>query len=268
MSEAQTIADLAVKAGAEPKVVVTPSGRTFLVTPDGHEAKEVTQANAVPPILPGQIEQTVTLQTVDSLVDYVNRFKGEDTLLFADIASNSIVALIDYHGHDKPAHVLHSAKLSLPYSEEWRTWTQADKRLVPQLEFARFLEENAADVAAPSGADLLEACRDLHAVRRVNFKKAVRTATDNESFEYTDETEARTAGGLELPTKFLLRLPVYFDHATTDLYAFLRWKLDDGSLSLGIALHRAEHVRQAIFRQIVQDVASRTDRGAVFGRPN
>jgi uncharacterized protein YfdQ (DUF2303 family) len=135
-----------------------------------------------------------------------------------------------------------------------------------QLEFARFLEENAADVASPSGADLLEACRDLQAVRKVNFKKAVRTATDNESFEYSDETEARTSGGVELPTKFLLRFPVYFGHTETDLFAFLRWKLDDGTLNLGVALHRAEHVRQAVFSHIVFDVADRTGCQAVFGR--
>jgi len=50
------------------------------------------------------------------------------------------------------------------------------------------------------------------------------------------------------------------------LFAFLRWKLDDGALSLGVALHRAEHVRQDVFKAIVDDAAARTERPAVFGR--
>lgn len=266
MGEAETIADLAVKASAAPSIISAPSGRRFLVAPEGYTYKDITEPNTVEELLPEYIAQAVTLQTVDSLVDYVNRFKTTDTVLLADISTNSIKAAIDYHGPALPGWMRHTATLVLPFSEEWRTWTAGDKRLTPQLEFARFLEENAADIISPAGADLLDACRDLHAVRKVNFKKAVRTSTDNETFEYTDETEARTTGGVELPTKFSLYLPVYFDGDPVSLYAFLRWKLDDGSLLLGVALHRAEHVRQALFKSIVQDVAARTERPALFGK--
>jgi len=266
-TEAQAIADLAIKAAGTPVAIRTAEGREFLVTPEGHDVKDVTEPNAVARKLPGHIGQAVTLQTVGSLIDYANRFKTDTTVLFADITANAIKAMIDYHGPAAPAHLGHTATMALPFSEEWKTWTAVHNKLVPQLEFARFLEENAADVAAPSGADLLEACRDLQAVRKVNFKKAVRTATDHENFEYSDETEARTSGGIELPTKFLLRIPVYFGDRETELYAFLRWRLDEGALLLGVALHRAEHVRQAVFKQIVLDAAERTDRPAVFGRP-
>jgi uncharacterized protein YfdQ (DUF2303 family) len=263
-TEAQAIADLAVKH-RQPIILKTEDGREFLIRPSDTSMQDVSEPNAAPVYLPDHIAQAVTLQTVDSLVEYANRFKTDNTVLFADIDTNSLVAAIDYHAPDSPAHVSHTAKLTLPHSVEFKTWAHASGKLVGQLEFARFLEENAADVAAPSGADLLEACRDLHAIRKVNFKKAVRTATDNENFEFTDETEARTSGGVEVPTKFLLKIPVYFGGETTELYAFLRWRLDDGALNLGIVLHRAEHVRQAVFKQIVMDAAHRTSLPAVFG---
>jgi hypothetical protein len=53
----------------------------------------------------------------------------------------------------------------------------------------------------------------------------------------------------------------------TEVFAFLRWKMDDGALTLGIQLHRAEHVRQAVFKQIVVDMF-RAAPGcpAVFGK--
>ena len=266
MSEAESIAKLAVKAEGA-KILKTADGREFLVTAD-RAPQDVTEPNAVKTHTPDHIVQGVTLQTVDSLVDYANRFKTDDTVLFADIEHNAIVAAIDYHAPGAAAHVHHNAKLTLPFSVEWKTWTAINGRLMPQLEFARYLEENAADIAAPSGADLLEACRDLQAVRKVNFKKAVRTATDHENFEYSDETEARTSGGIELPTKFLLNIPVYFDDEYRAVYAFLRWKLDDGSLHLGVQLHRPEHVRQAVFKQIVMHAAAGTARPSVFGRPS
>lgn len=265
-TEAQTIADMAVKAAAVPQVVKTHYDREFLILPEGMKSQDVTEPNAVEPLLLDHIKQAVTLQTVESLVEYVNRFKTDTTLLFADIQANSIKALLDYHAADVPKYLGHVATMALPFSEEWRTWTAIDGRLFPQLEFARFLEENSADIAAPSGAELLEACRDLQAKRNVNFTKAVRTSSDNENFEFTDETTARTKGGVELPTKFQLSLPVYFGDASTALFAFLRWKLDDGALTLGVKLHRAEHVRQAVFKQIVIAAAEKTERTVVFGK--
>ena len=273
-TEAQAIADLATKASGphDPRLLDAPGGRTLLFRPLNMIEEDVSDPTRKVE-RPGHIRQEVTLQTVDSLVDYVNGFKTSTTVLFADIALNRIVALIDYHeGSDggssgEADHLFHRATLALPYSEEWKTWAAVHGKLVGQREFACFLEENAADVAAPSGADLLDTVRDLHAIRKVNFKKAVRTTTEHENFEYSEETEARSStGGVEVPTKFLLRLPVYFGDAPTELYAFLRWKLAEGSLTLGVALHRAEHVRQAVFKQIVQDVSERAERPAMFGK--
>lgn len=265
MTEAAAIADLATRSAAKPEVHTTGDGREFLVLPASYSSMDVTPENKIPALLPDHIRQRVTLQTTDSLIGYVNRFKGKTTTLFADIDRDRVVAVIDYHGAE-PMHADHIGTLTLSRSVEWNLWNGISGKLMGQHEFARFLEENAADIAAPSGAELLEACRDLHAVRRVNFKKAVRTASDNENFEYTDETEAKTKGGIELPTKFLLRLPVYFGEPETELYAFLRWKLDEGELKLGVALHRAEHVRQAVFKKIVVAVAEGTDCQAIFGR--
>lgn len=267
-TEADAIAKLAVDAAA-PALIKSEQGREFLVIPADRTAKDVTEPNAVADLLPDHIRQGVTLQTVDSLVDYTNRFKTDTTALFADIAANSIRAVLDYHAPTKADHGAHVANMALPFSEEWKTWTGIDGKLMEQLEFARFLEENTADIVAPSGADLLEACRDLQAVRKVDFRKAVRTNTDNESFEYSDDvaaTSRSTGKAVEVPSKFELSLPVYFGGANTPLTAFLRWKLEEGNLRLGVKMHRAEHVRQAVFKQIVLDAAERTERPAVFGR--
>lgn len=264
-TEVDAIAGLAVQAAGRTEILTTSKGREFLVEPDG-SYHDVTEPNAVPKVLPDHILQAVTVQTADSLADYVNRFATPETLLFADIDQDLIVAAVDYHGPGEAKHLDHKASLKLPRSMEWKCWADIDGKLMGQLDFARFLQENAADIVAPDAADILEACRDLHAVRKVNFTKAVRTQTDNENFEYTDETEARTRGGLELPTEFKVLIPVYFGGRYVELAAFLRWKLDEGQLTLGVRLHRPEHVRQAMFKEVVDDVATRTSRLAVFGK--
>lgn len=274
-TEAGAVAALAAKASGG-HVVKSGDNREFLIVPSGFSEKEISDAYGLKLAKPKYIKQTVTIETADSLVDYVNRFKGADTMLFAEISSNRIVALIDYHTSSEDAggdpdmqgsHVAHRAKLELPFSEEWVLWNKIGGNLMGQLEFARFLEENAADVRAPDAGELLDACRDLQIRRKVNFTKAVRTSSDNENFEYSEETNATKKGDLELPTKFKLGMPVYFGDAEVEVYAFLRWKIDEGgSLKLGIQLHRVEHVRQAVFKKIVLDVADRTKCPAVFGK--
>lgn len=270
-NQAETIADL-TRNQATAHVVASKDGREFLIVPEGMAKHDIPDEFGLKRTMPSYLQQSVTLQTVDSLVDYANRFKGADTVLFADISSSRIVAVLDFHTAaigDKIPEVrraAHRADMQLPYSEEWKLWSGIDKQLKGQLEFARFIEENGADVRAPDAAELLEAVRDLQANRKVNFTKAVRTSSDNENFEYTNETNAASRGGIELPTKFKLGLPVYFGEPDTELFAFLRWKLDEGALTLGIALHRAEHVRQAVFKQIVLAVGLRTECPVVFGK--
>lgn len=266
MSEAKEISELAVKAAGQAKSVVMKNGREFLVVPKDCQHIEVTLPHACEVLAPETITATVTLQNADALIAYLNRFKSEHSLVFADVADSRIVAAVDYHGKDVPALVSHRATLALPFSEEWKTWTAISGALKPQLEFARFIEENAPDIKAPAAADLLEAVRDLQARRSVNFIAAVRTDTDNESFEFNDNTEARSKGDLELPTKFLLSIPVYFGDSPVEMQAFLRWKLDDGKLQLGIKLHRAEHIRQAAFRLIVTAATEATGVLSVFGK--
>jgi uncharacterized protein YfdQ (DUF2303 family) len=265
-NQAETIADLAVKANGTPQVVSTPGGREFLLKPMGLSSEDVTPRNKLDMLMPKLIEQAVTLQNADALSDYLNRFKDDNSLMFADVERNRIVGAIDYHDRAKAALVKHRAVLDLPFSEEWKVWSEIDGKLMPQLEFARFIEENAPDIKAPDAGTLLDSVRDLQAKRSVNFIKAVRTASDNENFEYNDTTEARAKGDIELPTKFVMSIPVYFGDPDTEVQAFLRWRLDEGNLKLGIKLHRAEHIRQAAFRLIITGAMERTGLLAVFGR--
>jgi uncharacterized protein YfdQ (DUF2303 family) len=263
-NQAETIERLAQAAAVITKID-TADGRTFAIVPTTHRRDDITAPGWLPPNKPAYIKEAVTVQTLDSLVEYVNKFKTADTMLFADVAQNSIDAAIDYHGKAQAEHVVHEASMALTFSEEWNAWNAINDKLMKQLDFARFIEENSADIVAPTGAELLEVCRDLQAVRSANFKRAIRTNTDHENFEFSDNTDMRSKNGVEVPTKFELSIPVYFGERNVPLQAFLRWNLVGEQLALGIRLHRPEHVRQAMFKEIVLGAADRTSLPAVFG---
>ncbi len=161
-TEAEAVAELARQAKLEGHTVVTLDDREFLIVPAGFASQDVTPAHKLAIHVPDHIRQSVMLQTTDSLVEYCNLYKGENTLLFADIASNTIACQIDYHQpNSEAAFVAHRATLALNHSTEWLDWSRISGKLMEQLDFARFIEENVADVRAPTGADLLECIRDI-----------------------------------------------------------------------------------------------------------
>ena len=265
--DAQVIADLARKG--EARVLTTADGREFAVYPNEQHLKELT-----PPGFTSKaaehIKQAVTLTAKDSFVEYLNAYKGPATRTFAEIASGQFVALLDYHTpqHDAPsAHVAHRATFALKPSEEWLRWSAISGKLKTQAEFVRFLEENMADIAEPSGADILELAKDFAANRKVNFTQSYRSQTGDTSFDYAVEIEGRSkTGHIDVPNKFVLRMPIYYGEPTANITAFLRFNIDDGRLGLGIELHRPEYVRQACFEQIGVEIADRTGTPMHYGK--
>lgn len=227
---------------------------------------------------PGRIATLVAVETEQSLAAYANRFKTTASTLFASIATDTIVAVIDYHGSTRdvagadgdplafsPSFREHRVTLKLVRSLEWLAWAAVDGKLMPQLGFVRFLEENREDIHSPDAATILEACRDLQGLTKVDFRSVVREDSDNYKLEYAEEATARPKGDITLPSEFILSLPVYFDDVEVQVAALLRWKIDDGHLSLGLKLKRAERIRQAQFKQIVVGLHEATGLQALYG---
>lgn len=266
VTEASVVADLAREA-MPPQLIESEDGRQFLVTHESMRVQDVTDPHDLFVHKPSYAKQTVILQTTASLVDYIDRYKLPQTSIFADIEKDRMEAIIDYHGPSQADHKAHRAHFVLKRSEEWKAWTSFADRMIGQLEFVRFLEENAIDVTVPDAGTLMDITRDIHGLRKVRFEKAVRASSNNENFEYTVDNEAKTKGGVELPTNFEIRIPVYFDEPPVIIKAFLRWQIDpeEGGLKLGIKLHRPEYVRQEEFQRIVSDVGFKVERPVVYG---
>jgi len=261
------IADLA-REGTSAELIEAKNGRQLMLHQPGLSIVDITSQHGLHTCKPEYIKQRVSLQKVDSLVEYLNRYKNNETTVFADISSNRLVGVIDYHGTEANflAHVAHT---QLRVSEEWALWTKNSGQMMRQLDFARFVEENAADISHPAAGEILDAVRDLQSARKKSFTGSVRTSSDNENFSFASETDARGAGGIELPTKFTLYIPVYFGEQPVQVKAFLRSNVEEsGALSLGLVLSRTEFVRQAEFERIALDVADATDCQVLYGTIN
>jgi len=269
-TEAGQIAALALAAGKVPQLISGPDGRMFAAVPSGVELRDVTTPNATKSIKPDIIRQSVTLQTAESLIDYVQRFKTDNTVLFADIDTDTIVAAIDYHGQTEADLVAHKAVLKLPRSLEWQLWDQIDGELLSQLEFARFIEENMAHFVRPEPGNLLELVNNIQAIEKVDFRAKVRTNSENVDFDIATSTEAFAnvqGEKLTLPSAFTISIPIYFGEEDRHLEARLRWKKSQSEgLTLGIMLLRKEQERQAEFKAVVERITAGVNLTSIYGR--
>ncbi len=97
---------------------------------------------------------TAKLDTLASLIDFANRFKGADSALYAlpERKAPTLQAVINYHraGADGQAEFCdHRGHYAFPISDEWRAWTEFDGKAMEQGEFAAFLEDRITDVVHP-----------------------------------------------------------------------------------------------------------------------
>lgn len=278
----EVVRDLAIATTA-PRTVTGPDGVVYAVIWRGQSQmlERLTPEGGLETKPPGRIRQTVELATSESLIDYAKRFRDGRSVFFADVDADKIVCVLDYHSSSRDDISLgnpdawqattaanfgeHVAELNLRRSLEWAAWSKADGAMVQQLDFVRFLDDNRDDIISPDAGTVIDACRDLQSLRRVKFNAVARLDSDNVSIEFDDETTA-TARQIDMPASFLVRMPVYFEGETVDIEAALRWRVEDGKLLLGLRLKRAERVRQAMFRQVVGEIAEATGVQALYGR--
>lgn len=270
-TDAATGATLALMADAAIAVqmVTDSSNRDWAIRRNDFTVEQVTPANKADVYMPKNIKASPKLQTTASLIAYLHRFKNNNSVVFADIKSDTLVGVIDHHleaGVEKDAARLcdHVVTLALPKSEEWAKWTGSNERLMSHTEFASFLEENSFDVVSPAGADLLELCRDLQVKQDMSFASSIRMG-DAVSISYSKEEDATTKQNMTLPVSFTISIPVYFGEAAVDLTCFMRRKISDGKLMLGYKIIRMEATRQREFNRVANEVEVATNLTTIYG---
>ncbi|MEN6533339.1 MAG: DUF2303 family protein [Bryobacteraceae bacterium] len=248
--------------GAEPLAVI------------GNAQKVESLARFFPP---PRIRREVLLLEASSFIDYVNRFKTGNTLIFANVTETgaSFTAMLDYHGAApelKPAYCEHVAKFGAIPTPEWKIWLGANRKPMDQVTFATFLEDNMTLFVQPAGADLLELVRSLHGHRNARFNTALRLDNGAYSVSYDEDivvkgTNTTKSGDMELPPTIKAGMAVFQGADAYEIPARLKTRVDDRRLVLfyeTIALHQI--IRESILL-LVKQIADKTDLIPLLGNP-
>lgn len=233
----------------------------FVLVPAGYTAAPL-ESHLKAPIL---TRQHVSVINPDSFVDYADRFKSPNTVLFSpDFEYDkpvTMVAAIDYHGPSAPSHVKHTVTLVNPLSEQWKRWTGIDDEWLTQAQLARFLEENVFDITSPGQADMVEIVRELEATKSGLFRSGVRLSNGSTQLTWNEEVQATTKNGMmEVPEKIKIVVPVFKGDKSYEFDLWFRYRINDGKLALSVQFNRAEFLFEQIAEGLVKSIQTRVDR--------
>lgn len=138
----------------------------IIAAPEDMRLHDLTRQHreVVEALKPIQRTGKATMADLPSLIEWTNRFKGPDTVLFGQLQPKpQLLAIIDYHGEGGPIvepvngdptanYGRHTALYTFPVSEEWKRWTAISGQPLTKDQFGEFIEENAKDLLDPTPA--------------------------------------------------------------------------------------------------------------------
>ena len=233
--------------------------RVMALLPDNFTVEDVSRFFPPPP----RIVQKVELLTVESFCAYVNAYRLPQTTIFADERIGLYEAVLDYH-HEASVVIPdrsprgecdHVAGYSCPKSLQWQTWTGSNGKSMTQTEFALFLETNLRDIIEPAAADLLQVAVSLQVHKSAQFSSEIRLDNGQTQFRYEETISGSSkVGKLEVPTKFVLQVPVFLGGRAFQIEARFRYRMADGKLSFAFDLVRPQETFLAAVAIVTHEV--------------
>jgi len=233
--------------------------------------------------LPTRREGSAGHTRLDSFIDHVNRFKGDNSAVFAvdNMAGPKLTAIYDYHpaGYSSDAeNMKHRATYSFPLSDEWKAWSSANGKPMPMMDFASFLEDHIVDVTtdkpksdaakeflAKTGGNLASPSKLIEIARglQVNEASTLREARNLSSgeAEVVFQSEHLDANGnkLTLPNAFMICIPVFARATVFDqILARFRYRKSGNGLVFWFDLWRPDLVFEHAFTEACEMVKKET----------
>lgn len=245
-TEAAVIEDLAHRAATPHDLAPE---RLHLTHPD---AKVVNLEKYLP--APRRKQGTYKPATIAALTAYVGNHHDEHTTFWVDKEHSTVTAVINDHSGDGSGWRDHRATVQLLQSPEWKHWAAQDGRFLSQEQFAEHLQDGIEEIREPDAATMLEIAQTIQGATKADWKTATRLDNGEVSFAYHEQIEA-TAGRkahLEIPQTFTLAISPFYGEEPFGLVARLRYRIREGTLSIGYRLVRPHEVVLTVLSNIAE----------------
>jgi len=224
------------------------------------------------------------LDRKESFIDYTNRFKSENSALFArgkvngSHISASIYTVFDFHPSTSQVQDAdncdHRASYNFPISKEFKRWIENNTRLMDQSSFAYFIEDNLIDLAAADQSDMekytdlkplfadpirmLEMSRGLSLKNNENVKQKFVTSTGETEIQFTSEHTDEYGSKVSIPNFFMINIPIFEMGLRYRVAVRLRYRVKDGSVKFAYDIYRIEDLFDSVFNETCNLIAEKT----------
>lgn len=268
----QAVIDAARQGAVPTKLAEVGAKAWWLIPGTGEEASKIeaveTEAAAAKPARKrGRV--TVFDAASFNLVLAANADAGDATIYIdRNPEKPSVVAVLNGNGNAGPGWSDFRIAIEFRQTPQWAKWKAIDGKMLPQVQFAEFIEDNLEDIASPTGATMLEIATYLEATRTVNFRSGVRLPSGAIQFQNMENIEAKvSAAQIEVPENFTLGIAPIFGLPSYQVPARFRYRLQDGKLTLGIKLQRVETMMVDIINDVVEHLEKADGVAIVDGLP-
>lgn len=222
---------------------------------------------------PRRKKGTVTFSDVPSFLacwekHAINRFSE----VYADRRALTVVGVLNANGsgHGDTDWADHREVLQLRHTDSFMAWANRSASPMTQVQFAEFLEDHRPDVIEPTAADLMELAQTFQATTKVAFRSASILKSGERALNYVEQIDATAGrdGQITIPDSFTLALKVFDgDETAVEVTARLRYRINDGKLSMLFILDRLSEVVDAAFEGVVSAIDSSVGVPVLRGTP-
>lgn len=226
---------------------------------------------------PDRREGTAQLQSLDSFITHANRFKAENSAVWANASARQLVSVLDYHpaGATSPARWgKHRGTYACPLSEAWLAWGAGKPLELDQEKFSELLDSRDRELAsgtlpnggkAPDPAALITLASNLEVYSHATAKRERDPNTGRLKISFSEEKGVN--GTVMPPPSFLVSIPVFQDGAPQPLEVRLRVTVEDGHAVFTVQLHAAGDVLREAFKALCDWVVAGTALPVFTGVP-
>lgn len=242
----------------------------FAVIPNDFKIEDLEKFLDVPTRKRG----TFQFHDTASFIAYVNLHKGADTAIYATLKDSgqlqipTFAAVIDEYSKDTTAWRGHKATYECRLSPEWKIWMDKNKKPGGQVDFAQFIEDNTPDIVRPEAAEMLEIAKSLEAKKAVSYKSGIKLENGDTQFQYTEETVGKAGGNgtLEIPSEFVIAIPIVVNGPKIEMKARLRYRITEGVLQFWYDLERPHKIVEAAFKATWEQIEKETTIQVLHGQ--
>ncbi|QOF71451.1 DUF2303 family protein [Aminobacter sp. SR38] len=236
---------------------------------------------------PDRRKGTATADTLASFIGLVNRHKDENSALFGKTSwpEPKLTAVLDYDKEGLAArNRSHRVVYAFPLTEEFKAWVNGSAKPMDQEVFAAFIEEHAAELAAPldgerstyeplfketmaTPSEVLSLSRHLEVFVSAKAKQGIRLQTGERTVEFTEEHQNAKGEKVVIPGIFMVSVPAFVDGDPVRIPARLRYRISGGDIKWFYQLYRWEFFLREQVGHDLKQAATETGLPSFEGSP-